>query len=62
MNWMQSEKPQEIDVDAEADKIELEIDEDLAKDEDRSYLLPWLVPAIVLAAFVIIVLLFWLRR
>ncbi len=34
----------------------------LASDKDRGYLLPWLVPLLILAAFILVIVLIWLRR
>ena len=46
-----------MDIDAQADLLEAEMEEEIEAGKDQGYLLPWLVPAVVVAAFLVIVVL-----
>jgi len=58
----ESQPQDETDIDAQADLVELEMEDELATGKDEGYLLPWLVPLLILAAFILVIALIWLRR
>jgi hypothetical protein len=53
----ESEQQVEMDIDAQADLLEVEMGEEIDASKDEGYLLPWLIPVGVIAAFVVIVVL-----
>ncbi len=64
MNDTESDNQEQLDIDAEADKLEEEMQLEIedAEEGDFSYLLPWLIPAVIVAAFILIIVFVTLRK
>ena len=56
-----SEQREELYIDEQADLLEDEMEKDLAENENQGYLMPWLVPGLIIAAFVVVIVLIFLR-
>ena len=53
----ESEGRAELDIDEQADLLEAEMEDEIEANKDEGYLLPWLIPAGVIVAFVVLIVL-----
>lgn len=60
MTDTESERQDELDIDEQADLLEVEMEEEIEANKDEGYLLPWLIPAAVIVAFVVIIVLMFI--